>query len=30
MKRYNARVSRFAPGNHFLNRTVSYRGGRRL
>lgn len=30
MKRYSVRVPRFAPGNHYLNRVVSYRGGRRF
>ncbi|UPW41162.1 hypothetical protein [Sigmofec virus UA08Rod_5342] len=29
MKRYRA-IARFAPMNHYLNRVVNYRGGRRL
>lgn len=30
MKRYRTKGVRFALDNHFLNRVVNYRGGRRL
>lgn len=30
MKRYSTSGQRFAVGNHYLNRVVNYRGGRRL
>lgn len=30
MRRYRSRSARFPIDNHYLNRIVTYRGGRRL